>query len=146
MYCVQQGLCTTQPSSSSAVPAQAKKCESLEPKNRLFLFASRFTRFRRQGKHLNLGNQKKLPLPLRDWQGCQSTFATTAMVRVTLPGNAPLKGENTIATTAEAKVTLPETVISDLYLSFICLRTCCTNNVNSCRRGLALLRAIQDIS
>ena len=46
-----------------------------------------------------------------------STFATTAMVRGTLPENTLLKGQSTFATTAEMKATLPEIVISKQFVS-----------------------------
>ena len=61
-------------------------------------------------KFLRLLNLLKLNKFLKTQpRGGPPGFATTVMVRGTLPENVFLRGQNTFATTAEAKVTLPET-------------------------------------
>ena len=59
---------------------------------------------------MNLLKSKKFLYP----QG-QPTFATTVMVRGTLPESAHLKNRNTFATTAVVKDTLPEIVFSEQF-------------------------------
>ena len=69
-------------------------------------------------KFLRLLNLLKLNKFLKTQpRGGPPGFATTVMVRGTLPENVFLRGQNTFATTAEAKVTLPETVISKQFVS-----------------------------